>query len=199
MNAQEAIAYIHSVSWKGSVPGLRRTRALLEKMGNPERKLQFIHIAGTNGKGSTAAMLASDPSRRQATGRACSPRPTSPASNERMQVRRRGDSRRRRSAEITARRSAPWPTAMAGPAPTEFELVTCRGPGLLSPGGSATSSCWRPGLGGALDATNVIDPARGLRRPRATSALDHTQVLGEHRRGNRPDEGRHLQAGRAPA
>ena len=47
MNAQEAIAYIHSVSWKGSVPGLRRTRALLEKMGNPERKLQFIHIAGT--------------------------------------------------------------------------------------------------------------------------------------------------------
>ena len=59
MNAQEAIAYIHSVSWKGSVPGLRRTRALLEKMGNPERKLQFIHIAGTNGKGSTAAMLAS--------------------------------------------------------------------------------------------------------------------------------------------
>ena len=59
MNAQEAIAYIHSVSWKGSVPGLSRTRALLEKMGNPERKLQFIHIAGTNGKGSTAAMLAS--------------------------------------------------------------------------------------------------------------------------------------------
>ena len=41
----------------GVRPGLGRTRELLEKMGNPEKKLKFIHIAGTNGKGSTAAML----------------------------------------------------------------------------------------------------------------------------------------------
>ena len=59
MNATEAIEYIHSVCWKGSVPGLGRTQAMQEKMGNPEKKLKFVHIAGTDGKGSTAAMTAS--------------------------------------------------------------------------------------------------------------------------------------------
>ena len=59
MNAAQAIEYIHSVCWKGSIPGLGRTQTLLAKMGNPEKKLKFVHIAGTNGKGSTAAMTAS--------------------------------------------------------------------------------------------------------------------------------------------
>ena len=59
MTYQEALSYIHSVSWKGSVPGLSRTRELLARLGNPQEKLKFVHIAGTNGKGSTAAMLAS--------------------------------------------------------------------------------------------------------------------------------------------
>ena len=59
MTAEQAIAYIHSVFWKGSIPGLSRTQELLKKMGNPEKKLKFVHIAGTNGKGSTAAMTAS--------------------------------------------------------------------------------------------------------------------------------------------
>ena len=59
MNAAQAIEYIHSVCWKGSIPGLGRTQTLLAKMGNPESKLKFVHIAGTNGKGSTAAMTAS--------------------------------------------------------------------------------------------------------------------------------------------
>ena len=49
MNAAQAIEYIHSVCWKGSIPGLGRTQTLLEKMGNPEKKLKFVHIAGTNG------------------------------------------------------------------------------------------------------------------------------------------------------
>mgnify|MGYP003308749337 CR=1 FL=1 len=59
MNVNEAIEYIHSVFWKGSVYGLSRIRTLLEKMGNPQNDLKYIHIAGTNGKGSTAAMTAS--------------------------------------------------------------------------------------------------------------------------------------------
>ena len=59
MNVNEAIEYIHSVFWKGSIPGLGRTQELLAKMGNPEKDLKYIHIAGTNGKGSTAAMTAS--------------------------------------------------------------------------------------------------------------------------------------------
>ena len=59
MTAQEAIAFIESVSWKGSVPGLERPQGLLDLMGNPEKQLKYIHIGGTNGKGSTAAMTAS--------------------------------------------------------------------------------------------------------------------------------------------
>ena len=59
MTATQAIEYIHSVFWKGSIPGLSRTTQLLEKMGNPQNQLKFVHIAGTNGKGSTAAMTAS--------------------------------------------------------------------------------------------------------------------------------------------
>ena len=59
MTLEQALYYIHSVCWKGTVPGLSRTQELLAKMGNPEKKLKFVHIAGTNGKGSTCAMLAS--------------------------------------------------------------------------------------------------------------------------------------------
>ena len=57
MNVTEALNYIHSVCWKGSVPGLSRTQELLQRLGDPQKTLKFIHIAGTNGKGSTAAML----------------------------------------------------------------------------------------------------------------------------------------------
>ena len=59
MNVNEAIEYIHSVYWKGSIYGLSRIQALLEKLGNPQDSLKYVHIAGTNGKGSTAAMTAS--------------------------------------------------------------------------------------------------------------------------------------------
>jgi len=59
ITAPEALSYIHSYSRLGSKPGLSRTAELLQRMGSPEKKLRFIHIAGTNGKGSTAAMLAS--------------------------------------------------------------------------------------------------------------------------------------------
>jgi hypothetical protein len=59
MNVNEAIEYIHSVFWQGSPPGLHRVKTLLAKMGNPEKKLKFVHVAGTNGKGSTASMIAS--------------------------------------------------------------------------------------------------------------------------------------------
>ena len=59
MNVQEALAYISGVEFFGSKPGLERIGELLEKLGNPQQGLQFVHIAGTNGKGSCAAMTAS--------------------------------------------------------------------------------------------------------------------------------------------
>ena len=59
MTYEQALEYIHSVVWKGSRPGLERITELLEKLNNPQNGLRFIHIAGTNGKGSNSAMLES--------------------------------------------------------------------------------------------------------------------------------------------
>ena len=57
MTCQEALDYIHSLYWRGKKSGLEKTKELLDLCGHPERELRCIHIAGTNGKGSTAAML----------------------------------------------------------------------------------------------------------------------------------------------
>ena len=59
MTYHEALDYIHSVGWLGSRPGLSRTVELLRRLGNPEQELKFVHVAGTNGKGSTCACIAS--------------------------------------------------------------------------------------------------------------------------------------------
>ena len=59
MTYEETLEYIHSVCWKGSRPGLERTRELLKMMGNPQDRLKYVHVAGTNGKGSVCSMLAS--------------------------------------------------------------------------------------------------------------------------------------------
>ena len=59
MNYEQAMEYIHAVQWAGHKPGLSRTRTLLAALGDPQQQLKFVHVAGTNGKGSTAAMLAS--------------------------------------------------------------------------------------------------------------------------------------------
>ena len=59
MTIEQAMELIHGVAWRGSRPGLARVRELLHRLGDPQDGLQFVHIAGTNGKGSTAAMLAS--------------------------------------------------------------------------------------------------------------------------------------------
>jgi dihydrofolate synthase/folylpolyglutamate synthase len=58
MSISETLEYIHSVKWQGSKPGLERTHTLLKALGNPEKSLEFVHIAGTNGKGSTAECIA---------------------------------------------------------------------------------------------------------------------------------------------
>ena len=170
-NAEEAVAYIHSVFWKGSIPGLGRTQTLLAKMGNPEKKLKFIHIAGTNGKGSTAAMSASI---LQKAGYKVGLY-TSPyiyRFNERMQVNGQQipDDE---LVEITA-----WVKPMADAmeeSPTEFELVTCIAMEYFMRNG-CDIVVLEVGMGGALDSTNVIDvPEVAVI---TNIGLDHTDVLG---------------------
>ena len=57
MTYNQALEKIHSLLTFGSRPGLDRILILLEKLGNPQNKLKYIHVAGTNGKGSVCAML----------------------------------------------------------------------------------------------------------------------------------------------
>ena len=59
MNYTQAIKYIEDRSWSALRPGLDRTRELLRLMGDPQKKLRFVHVTGSNGKSSTYAMLTS--------------------------------------------------------------------------------------------------------------------------------------------
>ena len=59
MTYHEVLAYIEGTATFGGKPGLRRIRALCERLGNPQDRVRVVHITGTNGKGSTAAMTAS--------------------------------------------------------------------------------------------------------------------------------------------
>ncbi|MBO5410058.1 MAG: bifunctional folylpolyglutamate synthase/dihydrofolate synthase, partial [Clostridia bacterium] len=57
MNCKQAIEYIHSLEKFGIKPGLERIAALCDTLGNPQEKLKIIHVAGTNGKGSTSTVI----------------------------------------------------------------------------------------------------------------------------------------------
>lgn len=172
MNAEQAIAYIHSVCWKGSIPGLGRTQELLEKMGNPEKKLKFVHIAGTNGKGSTAAMTASI-LRKAGYRTGLYTSPYIYRFHERIQV----DGVEISDEDLTEITEYVKPLANSmAQSPTEFELVCC----------IAFEYFYRKkceivvlevGMGGAWDATNVIEVPEVAAI--TNIGLDHTEYLGD--------------------
>ena len=171
MNIEEALHFIHSVSWMGTVPGLSRIRALLARMGNPQRALKFVHIAGTNGKGSTAAMLASILTRAgYRTGLYTSPYLI--RFNERMQV----NGEQISDGEICALAELIRPLAESLPEhPSEFELITAMGFEYFRRQKCDIVVC-EVGMGGDWDATNVI---RNTECAVVTNiGLDHTQFLG---------------------
>ncbi len=171
MNAQQAIEYIHSVFWKGSIPGLSRTFTLLEKMGNPQKDLKFIHIAGTNGKGSTAAMTASI-LRRAGYRTGLYTSPYIYKFHERMQV----DGQMITDDELVAITEFVKPLADSmAESPTEFELVSCIAFEYFKRRG-CDIVVLEVGMGGALDSTNVIDvPEVAVI---TNIGLDHTDYLG---------------------
>lgn len=171
MTAEEALNFIHSVRWQGSKPGLSRTRELLSKLGDPQDDLSFVHIAGTNGKGSTAAMLASI--LREAgykTGLYTSPYIFN--FNERMQI--SGVPINDEELATVTQSIVPHALKMED-RPTEFELVTALGFSWF-----AEKCCdivvLEVGMGGRLDSTNVISSPQCA--VITNIGLDHTRELG---------------------
>lgn len=171
MTYEEALKYIHSVSWRGSKLGLERTRELLEKIGNPEKKLKFIHIAGTNGKGSVSAMLASVLKEAgYKTGLNTSPYILK--FNERMQINGQPIGNNE-LAELTGYVSK-FADTMSDP-PTEFELITVIAFEYFKRNG-CDIVVLETGMGGELDSTNVIDaPELAVI---TTIDYDHVRELG---------------------
>ncbi|NBI11532.1 bifunctional folylpolyglutamate synthase/dihydrofolate synthase [Colidextribacter sp. OB.20] len=168
MTEREAEELIRRRAWTGRKPGLERIRRLLGRLGDPQKRLKFVHIAGSNGKGSTAAMLASVLTQAGLkTGLYTSPHLWS--IRERFQV-----------------DGAPIPEEAFGALTervleqaedeTEFELMTAIGMVWF-----LEAECdivvLETGLGGRLDSTNVIDAPEAVVITRI--GLEHTELLGD--------------------
>ena len=172
LNYAEALKYLEGVSWLGIRPGLERIEELLRRLGSPERRCRYVHVAGTNGKGSTSAMLAAMlTAAGYRTGLYTSPHLL--RLTERMRI---------DGAEISPEELAGAVAALARAAEgmaepcTEFELITAAALWWFAERG-CDYVVLEVGMGGRLDATNVI--------PRPDCAvvtnigLDHTAVLGD--------------------
>ena len=173
---RRALEWIHSIGRFGIKPGLQRIEALLHLLDNPHRQLKYVHIGGTNGKGSAAAMIASVA---QASGyrTALYTSPYILAFNNRMSINgidisgpelvELVEQLQSHAAKISA-------DEQLGPL-TEFEVVTAlafsyfarKKPDIV---------VLEVGLGGRLDATNVVTPLMSMI---TNISLDHTAVLGD--------------------
>jgi len=168
-----AIEFLYSLRLFGAKFGLENTFQLAALAGQPQAKLRFIHVAGTNGKGSTCAML-------ESIYRAAGLRVglfTSPhlvSFRERIQVNRQLISEN----EVVHLVAQIQPLLVHFPAdhhPTFFEVVT-----VMALKFFAEKKCdlviWETGLGGRLDATNIVTPLASVI---TNIAFDHQQWLGE--------------------
>ncbi|MEG1801057.1 MAG: Mur ligase family protein, partial [Oscillospiraceae bacterium] len=167
----QSIDYICNKAWQESRLGLSRVYALLEKMGNPQDKLSFVHVAGTNGKGSTCAMTAAI-LRKAGYKTGLYTSPYLQVFNERMQV----DNTCISDSELVEITNFVKEKAETlSDHPTEFEIIT-----VIAFEYFMRHKCdivvLEVGLGGRLDATNVITtPVVSVI---TNIGLDHTKELG---------------------
>lgn len=167
----DAVAYINEPRWHAMSLGLDRIKELLKRLGDPQDSLRFVHVAGTNGKGSTSAMMASVLcAAGYKTGLFTSPY------IERFEERIRVDGHLISSEDL---RQVTWQVHEQAEAmtehPTEFELMTAVAFTYF-----AQQHCdivvAEVGMGGRLDSTNVIKTVEvSLIAP---IALDHCKFLG---------------------
>ena len=175
MDYTEALQRLHSLARFGSKPGLERITALLERLGRPQDKVPAVHIAGTNGKGSVAALLSSICQAAGCrTGLFTSPHLV--RYNERIRLEGRPIS----DDELADLIAQVWPLVkdegLIGEYghPTEFELGTALAFLYFAELG-VDLAIIEVGLGGRLDATNVIIPEVAVI---TKIAFDHASQLG---------------------
>ena len=171
MTIQQAIDYINDHTWSQWRLGLDRTRELLRRLGDPQKNLKFVHVAGSNGKGSTCAML--ERILREAgykTG--FFPSPYIEDFRERIQV----------CGEYITEKALCEITEMVREAadamedhPSQFELITAIGMVYFEQSG-CDIVVLEVGLGGEFDATNVIDAPEVAVITHI--GLEHTEYLG---------------------
>ena len=172
LTPQEAIDYIENHLWNRTRLGLERTRTLLRGIDDPQKKLKFIHVAGSNGKGSTCAMLASILKEAgYKVGLFISP--YIQVFNERIQI--NGENiPDNRLAEITTR--VKEVADAMDDHPSHFELVTAIGFQYF-----LEEECdivvLEVGMGGELDSTNAIDAPEVA--VLTNIGLEHTEYLGD--------------------
>ena len=172
MTYEEALEYIHGVSWTFCKPGLERVSELCERLGNPQDKLKFVHVAGTNGKGSFCSMLESVlRAAGYKTGLYTSP--YIKEFNERMRV--LGDNIDNGVLADITERVKPIADSMTDK-PTEFELITAIAFQYFYEAGCEVVVL-EAGMGGRLDSTNII--RNPLLSVITGIALDHTDYLGD--------------------
>jgi len=173
VNYSEAIQFLYGLQIFGANFGLETPRKLATLAGDPQNRLRFIHVAGTNGKGSTCAMLESI--YRVAglrVGLFTSPHLVS--FRERIQINRKLISESD-IARLVSEIQESLKTFPADAHPTFFEVVT-----ILALKFFAEQNCdlviWETGLGGRLDATNIVTPLASVI---TNIAFDHEQWLGD--------------------
>ncbi len=172
MTYDEALEYIHGISWTFCKPGLERIGELCERLGHPEDRLKFVHIAGTNGKGSTSAMVSSVlKAAGYKVGLYTSPYIVEFV--ERMRI--NGENIDKDTLAQITEQVKPIAESMTDK-PTEFELITAIAFEYFAREG-ADIVVLEAGMGGRLDSTNIIKNA--LVSVITGIALDHTAFLGD--------------------
>lgn len=175
MTYQEVMDYIEELKVYGSVPGLDNIKNLCSKLGNPQQALSFVHIAGTNGKGSVLAFLSQVLKEAgYRTGRYISP--TLFDYRERIQVNNRPISKKELCAQMTRLKEICRELIEEEkPHPTAFEIETAMAFQYFK-----EQECQivvlETGLGGLLDATNIV--TNTLAAVFTSISMDHMGVLG---------------------
>jgi len=173
MTYEAAIQFLYELRWFGAKFGLAQVQRLAALAGNPQDQLRFLHVAGTNGKGSTCAILESI-YRRAGLRVGLFTSPHLVAFGERIQVNRQPIG----EAEIVRLVTDLQPLLDQFPKeehPTFFEVVT-----VMALQHFRAQNCdlviWETGLGGRLDATNLVTPLVSVI---TNIQYDHQKYLGE--------------------